>query len=57
MGARGDAIVDEEGVDEAASFYGAGAPVWLEGGHDVMLDLAAGDFSRELGAWMDAQAL
>ena len=57
VGARGDAIVDEEGVDEAASFYGAGAPVWLEGGHDIMLDLAAGDFSRELGAWMDAQAL
>lgn len=53
FGAVGDNIVDKEGVEEAARFYGAGAPQWLEGGHDVMLDVSREAFVKDLLVWMD----
>lgn len=53
FGAVGDNIVDKEGVEEAARFYGAGAPRWLKGGHDVMLDVSKEAFVKDLLEWMD----
>ena len=40
-------------VEEAARFYGAGAPRWLKGGHDVMLDVSKEAFVKDLLEWMD----
>lgn len=52
MGADRDAVVDAQGVRDAAQWAGV-PPVFVPGGHDVMLDAGWRDAAGELHKWLD----
>ncbi len=52
LGATGDFIVDKEGVDETATYFGVDRPVIVDSPHDVMLGGKWENAAKELSCWL-----
>ena len=57
MGAAHDFIVDREGVDETARYFGVGMPIIIDSPHDVMLGAKWKNAAGELAKWIEKSSL
>jgi pimeloyl-ACP methyl ester carboxylesterase len=57
IGAKEDFIVDEEGVNETARYFGVSSPVMVDSPHDVMLGKKFKNAADEIHRWVQAEVL
>jgi hypothetical protein len=54
MGAKDDYLVDQEGLEETAAYFGVEEPLIVDSPHDVMLGRKWSNAADALEAWLSA---